>query len=262
MFRSVHAIRYVMPFREGGSVPALVEADDLGLYVVKLRGAGQGARALVAELVAGELARALGLAVPEIVLVTLDRELAASEPDPELCMPLEASAGLNLGLDYLPGSIAFDSVAGPLPDPATASRIVLFDAFVANVDRTARNTNLLWWHGRLWLIDHGASLYFHHGWGATTRLAGSDDPFAEVKDHVLLPWASMLESAATHLSSTLTVEVFENVVSQIPASWLGSEPGFALADLERAAYVAWLGARLAALPLFLKEAERARALAL
>jgi hypothetical protein len=249
-----------MPFREGGSVPALVEADDLGLYVVKLRGAGQGARALVAELVAGELARTLGLAVPEIVLVTLDRELAASEPDPELCMPLEASAGLNLGLDYLPGCIAFDSVAGPLPDPAIASRIVLFDAFIANVDRTARNTNLLWWHGKLWLIDHGASLYFHHGWDASTRLAGSDDPFAEVKDHVLLPWASMLESAATHLASTLTSKVFENVVSQIPASWLGANPGFASADLERDAYVAWLGARLAALPLFLKEAERARAL--
>jgi HipA-like protein len=261
MLRSVRAIRYVMPFREGGSVPALVEADDLGLYVVKLRGAGQGTRALVAELVAGELARALGLAVPEIVLVALDRELAASEPDPELCMPLEASAGVNLGLDYLPGSIAFDSVAGPLPDPALASRIVLFDAFVANVDRTARNTNLLWWHGRLWLIDHGASLYFHHGWDAATPLEGSDDPFAEVKDHVLLPWASKLKDAATQLAGTLTREVFEGVVSQIPASWLQAPHGFATGDLERAAYVAWLRARLAALPLVLKEAERARALA-
>jgi hypothetical protein len=260
MLRSVRAIRYVMPFREGGSVPALVEADDLGLYVVKLRGAGQGARALVAELVAGELARALGLAIPEIVLVTVDRELAESEPDPELCMPLEASAGVNLGLDYLPGSIAFDPVAGPLPDPAVASRIVLFDAFVANVDRTARNTNLLWWHGRLWLIDHGASLYFHHGWDAATQLEGSDDPFAEVRNHVLLPWASKLEDAAAHLAGVLTGDVFERVVSEIPASWLQASRGFATVDLERAAYIAWLRARLAALPLVLKEAERAHSL--
>jgi hypothetical protein len=175
-------------------------------------------------------------------------------------MPLEASAGVNLGLDYLPGSIAFDPVAGPLPDPAVASRIVLFDAFVANVDRTARNTNLLWWHRRLWLIDHGASLYFHHGWDAATQLVGSDDPFAEVKDHVLLPWASKLEDAAEHLTGVLTREVFERVVSEIPASWLQANLGFATVDLERAAYIAWLRARLAALPLVLKEAERAHAL--
>lgn len=262
MLRTVRAIRYVMPFREGGSVPALVEADDLGLYVVKLRGAGQGSRALVAELVAGEIARALGLAVPEIAMVTLDHELAASEPDPELCLPLEASEGLNLGLDYLPGSIAFDPVAGPYPDPVTASRIVLFDAFVANVDRTARNTNLLFWHRRLWLIDHGAALYFHHGWDSASALAGSDDPFAEAKHHVLLPWATMLEGAARHLESTLTGEVLEGVIAEIPTSWLGgAHGGFASADAERRAYVAWLEARLGALPVVLKEAERARALA-
>jgi hypothetical protein len=262
MLRAVRAIRYVMPFREGGSVPALVEADDLGLYVVKLRGAGQGPRALVAELVSGELARALGLAVPELVVVTLDPDLAASEPDPELCLPLEASAGLNLGLDYLPGSIAFDPVAGPHPDPLTASRIVLFDAFVANVDRTARNTNLLVWHGRIWLIDHGAALYFHHGWDPAAPLEGSDDPFAEVEQHVLLPWASMLESAARHTATTLTADVFEAVIAQIPASWLGGpRSAFASADAERRAYVAWLNARLAALPVILQEAERARALA-
>jgi hypothetical protein len=259
MLRSVRATRYVMPFREGGSVPALVEADDLGLYVVKLRGAGQGARALVAELVSGELARACDLAVPEIVLATLDRALAASEPDPELCLPLEASTGLNLGLDYLPGSIAFDPVAGPAPDPVTASRTVLFDAFVANIDRTAKNTNLLWWHGRLWLIDHGASLYFHHGWGPGNRLEGSDDAFVEVKHHVLLPWASRLGDAAIHLARALTGELFESVVSEIPATWLGNLR-FANVDAERGAYVAWLDARAVALPLILKEAERAHAL--
>jgi|HubBroStandDraft_1064217.scaffolds.fasta_scaffold18688_3 HipA-like protein len=260
MLRRVRANRYVMPFREGGSVPALVEADDLGLYVVKLRGAGQGARALVAELVAGELARRLGLHVPEIVLVTLDRELAASEPDPELCLPLEASAGLNLGLDYLPGSIAFDPIVGPPPDPVTAALTVLFDAFVTNVDRTARNTNLLWWHGRLWLIDHGASLYFHHAWDPAAPLEGSDDPFVEVRHHVLLPWAANLSQAAEHLVGTLGCGVFETVVSEIPATWLESHSGFASADRERDAYVQWLHARLTALPVVLEEAERARAL--
>jgi hypothetical protein len=260
MLRRVRANRYVMPFREGGSVPALVEADDLGLYVVKLRGAGQGPRALVAELVAGELARLLGLHVPEIVLVTLDRELAASEPDPELCLPLEASAGLNVGLDYLPGSIAFDPIVGPPPDPVTAALTVLFDAFVANVDRTARNTNLLWWHARLWLIDHGASLYFHHAWGPAAPLEGSDDPFAEVRHHVLLPWAANLSRAAEHMVDTLGGRVFETVVSEIPTAWLEGDSAFASADRERDAYVQWLNARLTALPVVLEEAERARAL--
>ena len=174
MLRVVRAARYVLPFREGGSVPALVEGDDSGMYVVKLRGAGQGVKALIAELVSGELARAAGLAVPEIVLVDLDEGIAASEPDPELAEPLEKSVGLNVGLDYLPGSITFDPVADNGPDAATASRIVLFDAFVANVDRTPRNTNpALVARSPAWLIDHpGASLYFHHGWGPDDRLEG------------------------------------------------------------------------------------------
>ena len=259
MLRSVHAVRYVLPFREGGSVPALVEADDLGLYVVKLRGAAQGPKALVAELVAGELARAAGLAVPEIVLVELDRELAASEPDPEICVPLEASAGLNLGLDYLPGSITFDPAVKPPPDAATASRGVLFDAFVTNVDRTPRNPNILYWHARLWLIDHGASLYFHHGWGPADPLEGSRDPFALVRHHVLLPWAAALGEAAAHLRATLTDEAIERVVRHIPASWLDGDHGFPDEAAHRAAYVAWLRARAQALPIFLEEAERARA---
>jgi len=260
MIRTVRAVRYVLPFRQGGSVPALVEADDLGLYVVKLRGASQGPKVLVAELLAGELARAAGLGLPEIVFVELDRALAESELDPEIFAPLEASAGLNLGLDYLPGSNTFDPVAGPLPDAVTASRIVLFDAFVTNVDRTPRNTNLLCWHQRLWLIDHGASLYFHHGWRPTDRLEGSDDPFVEVGQHVLLPWAGELGEAAAHLAGALTDELFERIVGQIPTSWLETDHAFPDIDDHRAAYLTWLRARARALPLLLEEAERARAL--
>jgi hypothetical protein len=260
MLRSVRAARYVLPFRQGGSVPALVEADDLGLYVVKLRGASQGPKVLVAELLAGEIARAAGLLLPEIVFVELDRELAASEPDPEIFAPLDASAGLNLGLDFLPGSITFDPVAGPLPDAVTASRIVLFDAFVTNVDRTPRNTNLLCWHERLWLIDHGASLYFHHGWRPSDRLEGSRDPFIEVREHVLLPQATALAEAAAHLGAVVTNELIDHLVEQIPTSWLESDHAFDDVDDHRAAYVTWLRARVSALPLLLEEAERARAL--
>jgi hypothetical protein len=256
--RSIRAVRYVIPLREGGSVPALVEADDLGLYVVKLRGAGQGAKALIAELVAGELARAAGLPVPDIALVELDPALAASEPDPELAAPLEASAGVNLGLDYLPGSMGFDPIASPPPDTATASRVVLFDAFVANVDRTPRNPNILVWHRRLWLIDHGASLYFHHGWGPADVLEGTRDAFAEVRQHVLLPWASALAAAAEHLSAALTDEVFERVTAAIPSSWLDVDRSFSDAAAQRAAYLAWLRARVRAWPIILEEAERAR----
>jgi hypothetical protein len=256
--RTVRAERYVLPFREGGSVPALLEGDDLGLYVVKLRGAGQGAKALVAELVSGELARAAGLIVPEIVLVDLDKALAASEPDPEICAPLEASAGLNLGLDFLPGSITFDPVAGPPPDAATASRIVLFDAFVANVDRTPRNPNLLTWHARLWLIDHGASLYFHHGWGPGDPLEGSRDPYPQMRDHVLLPWASALPEAAAHLRATFTPGVIAGIVEQIPAGWLEVDRAFPDVRGQRDAYVAWLVARLEVLPVLLEEARLAR----
>jgi hypothetical protein len=220
-------------------VPALVEGDDLGFYVVKLRGAGQGSKALIAELVAGELGRAIGLAVPELVLIELDQRLAASEADPELFRPLDASAGLNLGMDYLPGSITFDPVVGPAPSRTIASRIVLFDSFVMNVDRTPRNPNMLSWHGRPWLIDHGASLYFHHGWRADDRLASCLDPFAEVRDHVLLPWASELGAAAAHLQAHITSDVIDRIAQQIPASWLTA-------------------AR--ALGIFLEEAERVRAL--
>lgn len=260
MLRLVRATRYVLPFREGGSVPALVEGDDLGMYVVKLRGAGQGVKALIAELVSGELARAAGLAVPEIVLVDVDRAISASEPDPELAEPLEKSIGINVGLDYLPGSITFDPLADPAPDPATASRIVLLDAFVINVDRTPRNPNLLSWHGRLWLIDHGASLYFHHGWGPRDRLEGSRDPFVEVRHHVLLPWASLLAEVAEPLAAALTDDVLAAIVRQIPEPWLAGDRDFAGDAAHREAYVDWLRARRDAFPVFLQEAERARSL--
>jgi len=260
MLRVVRAARYVLPFREGGSVPALVEGDDLGMYVVKLRGAGQGVKALIAELVSGELARALGLAVPEIVLVDLDPSIAASEPDPEIAEPLERSAGYNLGLDFLPGSITFDPVADPAPDAATASRIVLFDAFVLNVDRTPRNPNLLSWHGGLWLIDHGASLYFHHGWGPSDRRAGIGDPFPEVRHHVLLPLASSLREAAAQQAAALSDQVLARVVGEIPRPWLAADGDFSSDQQHRAAYVDWLRARRAAIPALVEEAERARAL--
>jgi hypothetical protein len=258
--RTVQAARYVVPLREGSSVPALIECDDLGLYVVKLRAAGQGAKALIAELVAGELARSLELTVPELVFVELDRRLAESEPDPELSMPLEASAGLNLGIDYLPGSITFDPIVGPTPDALIASRIVLFDAFVMNVDRSPRNPNLLLWHGRPWLIDHGAALYFHHGWTTRNSQETSRDPFEEIRDHVLLPWATELAAAATHLQRRLTNDLLQSLAREIPTTWLANDRAWQDPPAELAAYAAWLSARLAALPIFLAEAQRAHAL--
>lgn len=262
MLRIVHATRYVQPFREGGSVPALMEGDDGGLYVVKLRGAAQGAKALVAEVVAGELARAAGLAVPEVVLVEVPRALADQEPDPELADPLEASAGLNLGLDYLPGSVTFDPVVGPAPDADTASRVLLLDSFVANVDRTPRNPNLLTWHKRLWLIDHGAALYFHHGWQPTRPLEGSDDPFAESRHHVLLRWATALPDAAKALEAAFSDDVLGKVVAAVPAGWLAEDPAFAGAGegAHRDAYRQWLRARRAQLPRLVEEAQRGRGL--
>jgi hypothetical protein len=266
--RTVRAARYVLPLKEGGSVPALVEGDDLGLYIVKLRGAAQGKKALVAEVVAGELARAAALAVPEIVLVDVDGALAASEPDPEIAEPLEKSAGLNAGLDYLPGSITFDPLAGPAPDADTASRIVLFDALVMNVDRTARNTNLLTWHKRLWLIDHGAALYFHHGWPVADPLESSNDPFAEVRDHVLLRRATALEAAARALAAAIGPEVIERVVGDVPDDWIAGDGG-GDAAAQRDLYRSWLQARMTHLPAILdscqasfrslEEGKRARA---
>ncbi len=252
--RTVHVTRYVTPLREGGSLPAIVEADDDGLYVLKFRGAGQGPRALVAELVAGELARVLGLPVPELVFVELDAELARTEPDPEIQELIRASAGLNLALDYLPGAVAFDPVAGR-PEPELASEVVWFDAFTSNVDRTARNTNLLVWHRRLWLIDHGACLYFHHGtpWAAFAERA--DERFPLIRDHVLLIGASDISAADARLAPRLTAETIDAVTALIPDRWLADDGD---ADAQRAAYAAYLTRRAQGPRSFVEEATHAR----
>src|SRR5688500_6051173 len=217
--RTVRATRYVTPLREGGSLPAIVEADDDGMYVLKFRGAGQGPRALIAELVAGELARALGLSVPEIVFAELDPDLARTEPDPEIFALIRSSAGLNLALDYLPGSVTFDPVVEK-PDAELASRIVWFDAYVTNVDRTARNTNMLLWHRRLWLIDHGAALYFHHTPGWDSGRDRSGDAFPMIAEHVLRHRATCLDDVDAMMAAALTPEVVTSVLDAIPDGWL------------------------------------------
>ena len=253
--RTVNAVRYVTPLREGGSLPAIIEADDDGLYVVKFRGAGQGPKALIAELVAGEIGRAIGLPVPEIVLVELDSVLARSEPDPEIQDLIKASAGMNLGLDYLPGSITFDPLI-KVPDARLASSVVWFDAYTTNVDRTPRNANMLLWHDRLWLIDHGAALYFHHA--AEDFVGRSGQAFAQIKDHILLPFSTELEQVDEALSARLTPKVIGEIVASIPNEWLVGNAHFADAQEHRAAYVEYLLKRLEAPRNFVKEARDAR----
>ena len=257
MIRTVVATRYVTPLREGGSLPAIVEGDDLGTYVLKFRGAGQGQRALIAELLAGEIARALGLPVPEIVQMEVDPLLARSEPDGEVQALVEASAGLNLALDYLPGSFAYDPLVGAAVDPELASRLVWFDAYVSNVDRTPRNTNLLIWHKQLYLIDHGAALYFHHSWpGYQDRIHGA---FPQIKGHVLLPLATDIAAADAALVPMLTPELIVEIVALLPDAWLGDEPLFPDPAAHRAAYASYLTERLTAPRAFAEEAIRAHA---
>lgn len=255
--RTVEVTRYVTPLREGGSLPAVVEGDDLGTYVLKFRGAGQGPKVLVAELIAGEIARALGLPMPEIVFARLDPVLARSEPDPEIQALLRASAGLNLALDFLPGSFAYEPGASPPPGADLASAVVWFDAFVTNVDRTVRNTNLLVWHHNLWLIDNGAALYFHHNWPGFEERARS--PFSAIKDHVLLPFASELPAMASLMASRLSPHRIRDIVSQVPDEWLADGSPFTNIEDHRDAYVRYLTARLEASPIFTEEAIRARA---
>src|SRR5271154_1718739 len=215
--RTGTASRYVTPLREGGSLPAVIEADDEGLYVLKFRGAGQGPKALIAELLAGELGRLAGLPVPEIVFFDLPPDLARTEPDAEIRSLIGASGGLNLALDYLPGSVTFDPLVLQ-PDARLASAIVWFDAFVCNVDRTARNVNMLMWHRRLWLIDHGASLYFHHAWDRHDRNAMN--PFPRIRDHVLLKSASALAEIDEQMAALLTADKMAGIVEWIPDLWL------------------------------------------
>jgi hypothetical protein len=245
----------VTPLREGGSLPAIVEADDDGMYVLKFRGAGQGVKALIAELVSGEIARALGLRVPEIVFAELDPVLARTEPDPEIQELLQASGGRNLGLDYLPGSITFDPLVDTI-EARLASEIVWFDCFVTNVDRTPRNTNMLIWHRELWLIDHGASLYFQHSWNNWEEQ--SRRPFALVKDHVLLPRAAELEAVNRDLRERLTDQSIAEIVSLIPDEWLASETDGDSPEARRRVYRDFLTTRLSVSEIFVEEAQRAR----
>ncbi len=246
--RRVKATRYVAPLREGGSLPGLFEADDDGLYVVKFRGAGQGLGALVAEVVAGELGRALGLPVPDLVEVEVAAELAAAEPDPEIQELIEASAGLNLGVDFLPGALPFTPAALAGLEPGFAADVVWFDSLVMNVDRTPRNPNLLVWHGRTWLIDHGAALYRQHGEAPLADSAGA--PFPLVSEHVLLPRASSIEAADARLASA-ALEAIGGAVAAVPDDWLGAG--------RRDDIAAFLRERLAAPRTFVEEADRARA---
>lgn len=259
--RTIAATHYVTPLREGGSLPAIVEGDDDGTYVLKFRGAGQGARALVAELVAGEIGRVLRLPVPEIVFAELDPRMAKTEPDPEIQDLLRQSEGLNLALDYLPGSIAFDPLVDRMlaGQSRLASSVVWFDALVTNVDRTPRNTNLLVWHGALWLIDHGASLYFQHNWDEQT-IGRSRAPFTPIKDHVLLRWAKDLREVDEELAGLLTPDAIERVVALIPESWLGDVALFPTAEAQRAGYRDWLLRRLTSPREWVEEAIRARTL--
>jgi hypothetical protein len=246
--RRIAATRYVTPLREGGSLPAIVEADDDGLYVLKFQGAGQGRKALVAEVVAGELARALGFAIPELALVELDPVLGRAEPDPEIQDLLVASAGLNLGVDFLPSALPFSPAAGCDPGPELAADIVWFDALVTNVDRTAQNPNLLLWHERLWLIDHGAALYFHHA--AAPDPAHARTPFPAIREHVLLPFAGSIADADARLAPRVTRDLLEEIVAELPEAWLDG--------VKRTDYVAYLSERVASPRTFADEAEGAR----
>ncbi len=254
--RTVNVIRYVTPLREGGSLPAIAEADDGFLYVLKFRGAGQGVKALIAELIGGEIARLLGLQVPELVFAQLDPAFGRTEADEEIQDLLKFSVGLNLALYYLSGAITFDPAVTQV-NPKLASQIVWLDCLLTNVDRTPRNTNMLVWHKELWLIDHGAALYFHHSWENWQEQAKR--PFVQVKDHVLLPWATELDLTDAGFRAILTQERIQAIVSLIPIEWLTTEPDLEPADELRQVYVQFLLLRIASSEIFVKEAQHARA---
>ncbi len=252
--RNVNVIRYVTPLREGGSLPAIVEADDEFLYVLKFRGAGQGRKALIAELIGGETARAIGLRVPEIVFAHLDSAFGRMEGDEEIQDLLKASAGLNLGVHYLSGAIGFDPIVTDI-SARLASTIVWLDCLLMNVDRTAKNTNMLWWKKELWLIDHGASLYFHHNWEGVDNAMR---PFPHVSHHVLLSRASELEQVNDDCKAALTPSLIREIVGLVPEEWLSNEPAFPTVRAHREAYVSFLEQRVAHSEKFVKEAIDAR----
>ena len=252
--RTVNVTRYVTPLREGGSLPAIAEADDEFLYVLKFRGAGQGVKALIAELIGGEIARALGFKVPEIVFANLDEAFGRTEPDEEIQDLLKASVGLNLALHYLSGAITFDATVTPV-DARLASQIVWLDCLLMNVDRTARNTNMLVWHKELWLIDHGAALYFHHSWDNLVEQAKR--PFVQIKDHVLLARANELNGVDEEFKSILSEDLIKLIVNLIPDEWLVEAP-FETKAQHRAAYAQFLTTRIANSAVFINEANHAR----
>jgi hypothetical protein len=253
--RRVNTTRYVTPLREGGSMPAIAEADDGFLYVLKFRGAGQGVKALIAELIGGETARALGLRIPEIVFAQLDAAFGRTEPDEEIQDLLKASVGLNLGLHYLSGATTFDPLVTRV-DPLLASQIVWLDCLLNNVDRTSRNTNMLVWNKQLWLIDHGASLYFHHAWQDWEVQARR--PFARVKDHVLLPYASELQAVDKDFRQRLNADLFREITALLPDEWLLTDSPFDSTGAHRDAYASWLTDRLEHSEVFVKDAQNAR----
>lgn len=253
--RTVDVVKYITPLREGGSLPAIVEASDGFLYVLKFRGAGQGKKALISEFIGGELARALGLKVPEIVFMNLDDSFSKTEPDEEIQDLLKFSVGLNLGLHYLSGSITFDPIVS-VADAMTSSKIVLLDSIISNIDRTAKNTNLLNWNKELWVIDNGASFYFHHNWDTWKNHLTRTFPL--IKDHVLLERATLLKEAATEIATILDDTLLEDIITNIPEDWLINESDTMTPEDMRKAYKDYLNSRLSKINSLVKEAEDAR----
>lgn len=253
--RTVNVTRYITPLREGGSLPALAEADDDFKYVLKFRGAGHGVKALIAELVGGQIAKALKLQLPELVFANLDEAFGRNEGDEEIQDLLQGSQGLNLALHFLSGAITFDPVVTTV-DAKLASQIVWLDAYITNVDRTFRNTNMLIWHKELWLIDHGACLYFHHSWNNWEQHAKS--PFALIKDHVLLPQASLLKEVDAEYKAVLTPQILEDIVNTIPLEWLEWEDSDETPEALRNVYLQFLQTRLNNSEIFVNQAQNAR----
>ncbi|WJS92900.1 aminotransferase class I and II [Flavobacterium johnsoniae] len=253
--RTVNVMRYITPLREGGSLPALAEADDDFKYVLKFRGAGHGVKALIAELVGGQIAKALKLQLPELVFANLDEAFGRTEADEEIQDLLQGSQGLNLALHFLSGAITFDPAVTTV-DAKLASQIVWLDAYITNVDRTFKNTNMLIWHKELWLIDHGACLYFHHSWNNWEQHAKS--PFALIKDHVLLPQASLLKEVDVEFKAILTPEILEEIVNTIPEDWLQWEDADETPERLRNVYLQFLKTRLENSEIFVNQAQNAR----
>jgi hypothetical protein len=253
--RTVNVVQYIKPLREGGSLPAIVKADDDFLYVLKFRGAGQGKRALIAEFLGGEMARAIGLKVPELVFMNLDDSFSQTEPDEEIQDLLKFSVGLNLGLHFLSGAITYDPLVSEI-DATTASKIVLLDSLISNIDRTHKNTNLLQWHKETWIIDNGASFYFHHNWPTWKNHLTKTFPL--IKDHVLLAEASHLFEAAKKIKELLNQDTIETIVSEIPEDWLLNEAEVFTPKEMRAAYITYMNAKLSMIDSLIKEAQDGR----